>query len=68
MKLFEFLREYLQKGKPIIDGSGNVTGYTGGLGFSDGLANIVIGAIFAIFMIVVTIIALFVFKQIIKKL
>ncbi|MGI6771430.1 MAG: mechanosensitive ion channel family protein [Acholeplasmataceae bacterium] len=67
MKLFEFLREYLQKGKPIIDGSGNVTGYTGGLGFSDGLANIVIGAIFAIFMIVVTIIALFVFKQIIKK-
>ena len=67
MKLFEFLRDYLQKGKPIIDGNGDITGYTGGLGFSDGLANLVIGAVFAVFMILVTIVALFIFKQIIKR-
>ncbi len=66
MKLFEFLRDYLQ-GKPVVDGNGNVTGYTGGLGISPGFTNIIIGAVFAVFMIIITVIALFIFKQIIKR-
>lgn len=66
MKLFEFLREYLQ-GVPIYDDSGNITGYQGGLQFSQGLADLVIATVFAIAMILLTIIFLFFVKIIIRN-
>lgn len=66
MKLFEFLREYLQ-GVPIYDDTGNITGYQGGLQFSEGLADLVIATAFAIAMILLTLIFLFFVKRIIRN-
>ncbi|MGI6787049.1 MAG: mechanosensitive ion channel family protein [Acholeplasmataceae bacterium] len=66
MKLFEFLREYLQ-GKPTFDNDGNITGYNGGLGISPGFTNILIGAVFAVFMIAITVLGLFVFKKLVNR-
>lgn len=66
MKLFEFLREYFQ-GTPIIDANGNITGYEGGMGINVALTNILIATIFAVFMIILTVIVLFFVKKIINS-
>lgn len=65
MKLFEFLRPYLQ-GDPVYDANGTITGYEGGLNLTVGITDILIATAFAIFMIVLTVILLFVSKRIIR--
>lgn len=67
MKLFEFLRDYLQ-GRPIIDEiTGDITSWTGGLGLSEGLTDIIIASVFSIFLIILTTILLWVIKKLIQK-
>ncbi|MGI6781651.1 MAG: mechanosensitive ion channel family protein [Acholeplasmataceae bacterium] len=61
MKLFEFLRDYLQ-GVEQADGT-----FAGGLGLSVGFTNIIIGTVFGLFMIVVTVIGLFILKKLISR-
>ena len=66
MKLFEFLREYLQ-GVPQYNQDGELIGHTGGLGLGEALADILIATAFAIFLIIITIIFLLIVKRIIKS-
>lgn len=60
MKLFEFLRQFIE-GKPVYD-NGEIVSYQGGL--TPAFTDLIIATVFAVFLIIVTVILLLIAKRI----